>query len=300
MDHVLYKSDKTFQMIAHIVLAVFSLLCIFPFILMLISSFTDESSIIKTGYTIFPKAFSLSAYQYIIREWEQIFRAYGITVFVTVIGTVFGVAMTTMLGYILSRKDLPGRKIINFFVLFTMLYNGGLVPTYLLYTNTFHIKNTIFALIIPSLMTNAFYILITRTYISGNIPESMLEASRIDGAGEFRIFIVIVVPLSKAIIATITIFIGLGYWNDWLNGMYYLTDAKLFSIQTLLNKMLNNVNFLARNSAIAAQAGSAVLKLPSITIRMAIAIVGILPIMIIYPFMQKYFVRGITLSVIKG
>lgn len=300
MDHVIYKSDKTFQMIAHIVLAVFSLLCIFPFILMLISSFTDESSIIKTGYTIFPKAFSLSAYQYIIREWEQIFRAYGITVFVTVIGTVFGVAMTTMLGYILSRKDLPGRKIINFFVLFTMLYNGGLVPTYLLYTNTFHIKNTIFALIIPSLMTNAFYILITRTYISGNIPESMLEASRIDGAGEFRIFIVIVVPLSKAIIATITIFIGLGYWNDWLNGMYYLTDAKLFSIQTLLNKMLNNVNFLARNSAIAAQAGSAVLKLPSITIRMAIAIVGILPIMIIYPFMQKYFVRGITLSVIKG
>lgn len=297
---IMYKGDKRFQVIAHIVLGSFAFLCAFPFLLMLMSSISDEGTIIKAGYSIFPKEFSLSAYKYIIREWTQILRAYGITIFVTLLGTLVSLTFTIMLSYTLTRKDLPGRKILNFYVLFTMLFNGGLVPTYILYTNYFHIKNTIFALIIPSLMVSAFYTMIARSYISSNIPEALIEASRIDGAGEFRAFRTIVIPLSKPIVVTLVIFIGLGYWNDWLNGMYYLTNPKLFSIQNILNKILNNVNFLASNSNVASQTGASSQLIPSITVRMAIAIVGIIPIMVIYPILQKYFIKGITLGAVKG
>lgn len=279
-------------------LGIFSFLCLFPFVLMLISSLTSETSITKYGYSIFPREWSLEAYQYIIREGEQICRAYLTTLLVTLIGTALGLYMTMTIAYLLSRKDLPGRRFLNFFVIFTMLYNGGLVPSYIMYTNYFHIKNTYFALLVPNLLLNAFYIMITRSYISSSIPEELIEAGRIDGASEIGNFVRVVIPLSKPIIVTLVLFIGIAYWNDWLNGMYYLTEAKYFSIQNILNKMLNNVNFLATNSSIAQQAGN--VSVPSITIRMAIAMVGILPIIIVYPFLQKYFVKGITLGAVKG
>lgn len=296
--NVKYKSDRKFQIFSHVVLGFFSFLCLFPFILMLISSLTSENSITLYGYSIFPHEWSLDAYRYIAREGRQIFRAYLTTIGVTVAGTLIGVYMTMTIAYLLSRRDLPGRRFMNFFVIFTMLYNGGLVPTYIMYTNYFHIKNTYFALLVPSLLMSAFYIMITRSYISSSVPEELIEAGRIDGAGEISTFVNIVVPLSKPILATLVLFIGIAYWNDWLNGMYYLTEAKYFSIQNILNKMLSNVNFLASNSTVAQQAGN--VSIPSITIRMAIAMVGILPIIIIYPFLQKYFVKGITLGAVKG
>lgn len=298
--NTMYKEEKRFQVLAHIILGIFAFLCLFPFLLMFMSSISDEGTIIRTGYSIFPKKFSLSAYKYIIREWAQIVRAYGITVTVTLAGTLVGLTLTLMLGYVLSRKKLPGRKFLNFYVFFTMLFHGGLVPTYLLYTNYLHIKNTIFALMVPSLLVSGFYTMITRSFINSNIPEELIEASRIDGAGEFKAFRTIVVPLSKPIVVTLVIFIGLGYWNDWLNGMYYLTNTKLFSIQNILNRILSNVNFLASNSNVAAQAGASAQLIPSITVRMAIAIVGIIPVMVIYPFLQKYFIKGITLGAVKG
>lgn len=251
--NVTYKSDHIFQTIANIILGIFSFLCLFPFVLMLISSFTSEASITKFGYSIFPKEWSLEAYAYIAREWRQIGQAYATTLGVTIVGTIIGVFMTMTLAYLLSRSDLPGRKFLNIYVVITMLYNGGLVPTYIMYTNYFHIKNTYFALLIPSLMLNAFYIMITRSYIQSNIPEELVEACRIDGASETKIFWKMVLPLSKPIFVTLVLFIGIGYWNDWLNGMYYLTEPKYFSIQNLLNKMLNNVNFLATNSTVASQ-----------------------------------------------
>lgn len=293
-----YKSDRNFQILTHVILGIFSFLCLFPFVLMIISSFTSETSITIYGYSVFPKEWSLEAYRYIIREGKQICRAYLTTAGVTLAGTVIGLYMTMTIAYLLSRRDLPGRRFLNFFVVFTMLYNGGLVPTYIMYTNYFHIKNTYFALLIPTLMMNAFYIMITRSYISSSIPEELIEASRIDGASEIGTFARVVVPLSKPIVVTLVLFIGIAYWNDWLNGMYYLTEAKYFSIQNILNKMLNNVNFLAANSAVAQQAGN--VSVPSITIRMAIAMVGILPIIVVYPFLQKYFVKGITLGAVKG
>ena len=296
--NVSYKTDKKFQIVAHAVLGIFSFLCLFPFVLMFISSITSEASIAINGYSIFPKEWSLEAYAYIAREWKQICRAYLTTVGVTVVGTGIGLYMTTTVAYLISRKDLPGRQFLNLYVVVTMLYNGGLVPSYIMYANYFHIKNTYFALLIPSLMMNAFYIMITRSYISSNIPDELVEACRIDGASETKIFWEMVIPLSKPIVVTLILFIGIGYWNDWLNGMYYLTDPTYFSIQNLLNKMLSNVNFLASNSTIASQAGN--VSVPSVTIRMAIAMIGILPIIVIYPFLQKYFVKGITLGAVKG
>ena len=292
------KKAKRFQFWINVVLILITLSIVLPFVLVFISSLTDENTLIRNGYSFFPEKFSFYAYSYIIRQGEKILRAYGITVFVTIVGTAANIAMSALLAYPLSVKKLPYRRAITFFVFFTMLFNGGLVPTYLMYVNYFHIKNTYMALLIPSLMLNAFYIMITRSYIQSNIPEELVEACRIDGASETKIFWKMVLPLSKPIFVTLVLFIGIGYWNDWLNGMYYLTEPKYFSIQNLLNKMLNNVNFLATNSTVASQAGN--VSIPSITIRMAIAMVGILPIIIIYPFLQKYFVKGITLGAVKG
>ena len=292
------KKAKRFQFWINVVLILITLSIVLPFVLVFISSLTDENTLIRNGYSFFPEKFSFYAYSYIIRQGEKILRAYGITIFVTIVGTAANLAMSALLAYPLSIKKLPYRRAITFFVFFTMLFNGGLVPTYLMYVNYFHIKNTYMALLIPSLMLNAFYIMITRSYIQSNIPEELVEACRIDGASETKIFWKMVLPLSKPIFVTLVLFIGIGYWNDWLNGMYYLTEPKYFSIQNLLNKMLNNVNFLATNSTVASQAGN--VSIPSITIRMAIAMVGILPIIIIYPFLQKYFVKGITLGAVKG
>ena len=191
---------------------------------------------------------------------------------------------------------MPGRNVFSFFIFFTMLFNGGLVPTYIMWTQVFHIKNTLFALIVPGLLMNAFNVIMMRTYLTTNIPEEVIEAAKADGAGEFRILLQIVVPMAKPILATLTLLIGLGYWNDWLNGLYYITDDSLFSIQVLLKKMLDNVEMI-RN---AASSGAAAMQMPSTSIRMAVAVIGALPILMVYPFFQKYFVKGIIVGAVKG
>ena len=204
--------------------------------------------------------------------------------------------LTTLFAYPLSRKNMPGRNVFSFFIFFTMLFNGGLVPTYIMWTQVFHIKNTLFALIVPGLLMNAFNVIMMRTYLTTNIPEEVIEAAKADGAGEFRILLQIVVPMAKPILATLTLLIGLGYWNDWLNGLYYITDDSLFSIQVLLKKMLDNVEMI-RN---AASSGAAAMQMPSTSIRMAVAVIGALPILMVYPFFQKYFVKGIIVGAVKG
>ena len=178
-----------------------------------------------------------------------------------------------------------------------MLFNGGLVPTYIMYTQVFHIKNTIWALIVPALLMNAFYVIMMRSFFTANIPDSLIEAARIDGAGELRILAQIVLPLSKPMMATLALMIGLGYWNDWLNGLYYLTDTRYFSIQNILNRMIADVQFLASASSVTSGISA---NLPSVGIRMAIAVIGVLPILIIYPFFQKAFVKGIVIGGVKG
>lgn len=196
----------------------------------------------------------------------------------------------------LSKRNLPGVKVINFLVIFTMLFNGGLVPTYLVYTRTLGIKDTIFALIVPSLMLSAFLIMLMRNYFEHSIPDSLYESAYIDGAGDFYIFYQIVLPLSTPILATVGLLVGIAYWNDWQNGLYYLNDTKLYTIQNILNDINRNIQFLASNSG----TGVNIADLPVSTVRMAIAVVGILPILILYPFFQRYFVKGITLGAVKG
>ena len=283
--------------LAHVVLIVFSLMAVLPFILLISASLTEENAALKYGFGFIPKVFSLAAYKYISYQSKMIIRAYGITIFTTVIGTSVGLTMTSMLGYGLS-KDIPGRRILNFFVVFTMLFNGGLVPTYLVYTKYLHLGNTIWALIIPSLLMNAFHVMLVRNYFFTSIPESLIESAKLDGASEMMIFRAIVLPLSKPIMATIGLMLALSYWNNWTNGLYYLDDTSLYSIQNVLNAINNNI--IAINSV--SNMGLAINKseVPALTARMAIAVIGIVPMLCIYPFFQKYFVKGITIGAVKG
>ena len=291
------KSERRMARLAHVVLIVFSLMAVLPFILLISASLTEENAALKYGFGFIPKVFSLAAYKYISYQSKMIIRAYGITIFTTVIGTSVGLTMTSMLGYGLS-KDIPGRRILNFFVVFTMLFNGGLVPTYLVYTKYLHLGNTIWALIIPSLLMNAFHVMLVRNYFSTSIPESLIESAKLDGASEMMIFRAIVLPLSKPIMATIGLMLALSYWNNWTSGLYYLDDTSLYSIQNVLNAINNNI--IAINSV--SNMGLAINKseVPALTARMAIAVIGIVPMLCIYPFFQKYFVKGITIGAVKG
>ena len=281
---------------AHAVLILLTLAAIVPFVLLIIASFTDNNVAITEGFSFFPSKWSTDAYQYIVNEKDTMLRAYGITIVVTLIGTTLGLLISVMLAYSLANSDLPGRNFMTFFVTLTMLFNGGLVPTYLIYTNVFHIKDTLAALIVPNLLMNGFNVILIRNYFATGVPTVLYEAARIDGASEFYIFYRIAFPLSKPILATVGLLMGIAYWNDWQNGLYYLNDTSLYSIQNILNRINENISFLASNST----SGVKISDLPTSTIRMAIAVIGILPIVCIYPFFQEYFVRGIAVGAVKG
>lgn len=292
------KTQKRWSLAANIILTVNSILALAPFVLLIIASFTDEDVAMNKGFSYFPSKWSLAAFDYIGQQWKMIGRAYLMTILVTAIGTVLSVVFTAMLAYMLSQKGLPGRKILNFYVVFTMLFNGGLVPTYIMYVRTFHIKNTVWALVFPNLLMSAFIVMLVRNYFENSIPQELYESARIDGASEFYTFFKIALPLSVPILATTGLMEGLAYWNDWQNGLYYLDSkgAKLYTIQNILNNINENIQFLASN----ATGGVNIGDLPTTTVRMAIAFVGILPVLVIYPFFQKYFAAGLTLGAVKG
>lgn len=285
-----------FKVFVYLVLGFGALCCILPFILMLSASVTDEMTIVADGYSFLPGKLSGEAYAYLWSNVAYLGRAYGITFLVTAVGTTLNLLMTSMLAYTLARRDLPGRRVLNFMVLFVMLFNGGLVPTYLVYTELFHIKNTLFGLLVPLLMMSAFNVMLTRSYFQNSVPFEIIEAARIDGAGELKTFWRVVLPLSLPILATVGLFAGVAYWNDWYNGLIYITKPELYNIQNVLNQMLTNIQFLKSN----AEAAAANVALPSNAIRMAIAAVAVLPVLLIYPFFQKYFVKGIALGGVKG
>ncbi len=290
------RERKRWSIAGNAVLGLLAFLAVMPFILLVISSFTDEAVAVANGYSYFPEKWSMDAYRYIVNEKATIFRAYGVTIFVTVVGTVTSLVITSMLAYMLSKEGLPGRKFINFMLVFTMLFSGGLVPSYMVYASVFHIKDTIFALIVPNMLMGAFHVILVRNYFTNSIPRELLEAARIDGAREIPILFKIVIPLSKPIMATVGMMSAMTYWNDWQNGLYYLNDTRLYSIQNILNAINTSVQFLASNSV----SGMKFSDIPSTTVRMAIAVVGILPLIIAYPFFQKYFVKGLTIGGVKG
>lgn len=293
--------DKRFQIIGHIVMVILSALAVIPIILLVVSSVTDNDVLVRNGYSFLPEKLSIYAYQYIFKTGNSVIHAYGISIILTLSGTILSILITTLLAYVLSKSNLPFRKLMTFLVLFTMLFNGGLVPTYINYTNVFNIKNTFWALLVPSLLCNGFNILLMKSYFVSSIPGEIMEAAYIDGASEFKAFYKIALPLAKPIVATIGLFSGIGYWNDWMNGFIYLTKrTDLYSIQNLLNRTMQNIQFLSQYSTNVKEAGAGLAAIPSVSIRMAMAVVGILPILIIYPLVQNNFVKGITLGGVKG
>lgn len=289
------KGDRIFQIVGHILLMTMSALALLPFALLIIASFTEEQTLLKYGYSFFPKQFSTYAYEYLFgTNAANIFSAYRVTAVVTAAGTAVSLLIGSMGGYVLSRRDYPRRRIMSFYVFFTMLFNGGLVPSYMMWTQIFHMKNTIFALIVPTLLLNGFNVMLLRGNFQNNIHPALIEAAKIDGAGEFYIFRKIVLPLSLPIMATIGLMTGIGYWNDWTNGLYYISESRLYSLQQLLNNILSNVKALSSMSTVAV-----VSDVPGTGVRMALAVVGVLPILVLYPFFQKYFVKGIALGGVK-
>ena len=291
-------SDYRFQVILHIVLIIMTLCAILPFVLLISSSLTDDGTLMKFGYNFIPKKFSGYAYNYLFHSnGKDVFHAYGITIVITIIGTAISLLVGPMLGYAISRRDYSRAKVLTFLVFFTSLFNGGLVPSYIMWTQTFHVKNTIFALIFPTLLFNSFYIILYKNNFAVNIHPALIEAAKIDGAGEWYIYFKIILPLSLPILATVGLLVALGYWNDWANGLYFISDKNLYSLQQLLKSIIDNIKALAQVST--GSVADAVSKLPSNSIRMAMAVIGVIPILALYPFFQKAFVAGIALGGVK-
>lgn len=291
--------SKSFNRVSTVILTALVIVVILPILLIVIASFSAEDVLIRDGYTYFPAEWSLDSYYYMIKQGVVILRSYGISFLVTIGGTAISVLITTMLAYPMARKSFRGRNVLAFFVLFTMLFNGGIVPSYIMWTQIFHIKDTVWALMLPNYLVTAFNVILVRNYYQNSVPDSLIEAAQLDGASELKIFYKVMLPLSKPAVATIGLFTGITYWNDWTNGLYYINNEKLYSIQQLLMKIMDNIQALRSNST-ASLLGTGAVELPGTSIRMAMAVIGILPILLIYPFVQKYLVKGVVVGAVKG
>ena len=286
-----------FDVISVVALTVFSVCCLLPFLLVLSGSFSDQTSILTHGYQLIPETFSLEAYKTLFRIPEELLRAYGVTIFVTVTGTFFGLLFTSMAAYVLSCKTFRYRYQMSFFFYFTSIFGGGLVPWYIFNTKYLHFHNNLIALILPILI-NVTYLLILNSYMSG-IPEALYESARLDGAGDFTIYLRVAMPLCKAGLATVGLFIALNYWNDWYDAMLFLDEGRsdLYPLQYYLNNILTKAQAL---SAAAARSGLPMSEVPSEPMKLAMTVVATGPIILLYPFLQKYFVKGVTIGAVKG
>ncbi|HEX3028241.1 MAG TPA: carbohydrate ABC transporter permease [Clostridia bacterium] len=275
----------------------YSAACILPLLLVIAVSFTSEKALAISGYSFIPKEFTFDSYKFVFNLGDAIVRAYGITILVTVVGTIISTMVISMYAYPISRKDFRYKGFFSFIVFFTMIYNSGLVPWYVVYANILHLKDNILVYIIP-MVVNTWYVLIMRTFYKLTIPDAIIESSKIDGAGEFRTFVQIVLPLSLPGIATISLFQCLNYWNDWFIALMFIENNKLFNLQYLLYQILNTIQFLA---SVSGRGGKIDLsKIPNESARMAMAVVVMGPIIFIYPFFQKYFIKGLTVGAVKG
>jgi len=283
------------NVIANIILALAAIACVFPFIFVIIISLTSEQSLLEHGYSIFPKEWSLDAYKYLIQSGGALAQSYMVTILVTVLGTIINVSMVSTYAYAVSRKSFKYRKQFTFLVFFTMLFGGGMVPSYIVMTQVLGLKNTIWALILP-LAFNSYNIIVMRTFFQKSVPDSIIESARIDGASEFKIFIKIVIPLAIPGIATIALFSTLAYWNDWFNSLLYIDYQNLVPLQHMLMKIEKNMEFIRQNAMLS---GDVMGSLPQESVRMAMVVVSTLPIACTYPFFQKYFISGLTVGGVK-
>ena len=291
-----WLSRNVSQLVLHAVLIIISVLFLIPLLVVISASLTDEIALTRNGYGIWPSQFSLDAYNYILLDPSQILRSYGVTTAVTVIGTVLGLIVMSLLAYVLARQDFTWRRPVAFFVFFTMLFNGGLVPTYIMVTQYLKLRDTLWVLILPYMVV-PWFVFLLRTYFL-TLPKEFIESAKIDGANEWQIYLNIIVPLSTPALATVGLFCILMFWNDWWLALLYINEPKLYPLQYLLYAILRNAEFLSNNSNASAMLTS--VKVPLQTIRMAMAVVAIGPVAIAFLALQRYFVRGITLGGIKG
>jgi len=298
MTNSLKKNQKdrlALNVISLLVLSALALACGLPFILVLSGSFSKESAIVRTGYGLLPKSFTLASYEMVFRFPTDILRAYGVTTVLTASGAFLSLFLVSMTAYALLRKDFRSRNFFALFFYFTTLFSGGLVPWYILMLRYLHMKNNYLALLFP-LLFNVFDLIIMRTFMQ-SIPDSLCESAKIDGAGEFTIYSRIYIPLSKSALATIGLFVALRYWNDWYNAMLFISDEKKYPLQYYLYTALNSM----QAAKLAAERAGVVLKdVPTQTFKLAMTVVATGPIVLLYPFLQKYFIRGITIGAVKG
>lgn len=291
------KDRIIFNVISYVFLAVLAAVCLLPFLLVISGSFTEQYAIQLNGYQLIPETFSLDAYKMLFRIPEDILRAYGVTIFVTFTGTTVGLFFTSMAAYVLASPDFRYRYQVSFFFYFTSIFGGGLVPWYIFCTKYLHFHNSIISMILPILI-NVTYLLILKSYMM-SIPTSLYESARLDGANDLTIFFKIAIPLSKAGLATVGLFLALNYWNDWYNAMLFLDEGSkhLYPLQYYLNNILTKAQ--AMNAA-AARSGIPASDVPSEPLKLAMTVVATGPIILLYPFLQKYFVKGVTIGAVKG
>ncbi len=294
------KDVIALNIIAYAFTGLLALLCLIPFLMVLSGSFSSEEAITNNGFSLLPQDFSIEAYKTVFKEPIVVFRAYATTIGLTVIGTAIGLLVQTMTAYVLARKDFEWRNAFSFFFYFTTLFSGGLVPTYVLYTQTLGLRNNYLALLLP-LVFSVYNLLVMKSYIT-SIPDSLVDAAKIDGCGEIRTLFQVVLPLIQPALATVGLFIALAYWNDWYNAMLYINNEKMYPLQYFLYQQVNNIEAykkLISTNAVSSAVVSA-LSMPTQTLKMALTIVVTGPIILAFPMVQKYFVQGITIGAVKG
>ena len=289
------KDVLSVNIVGGILIGLFALVCLMPFYLIIIASFTEETSLIRNGYPLIPTDFSIQSYLLCLKNPIAIVRAYGTTISVTLIGTALSVFLATMTGYVLSRKDFPWRNQFSFFFFFTTLFSGGLVPWYMLCVRYLHFKNSYIGLFLP-LMFSVWNMIIAKSFMAG-IPAEISESAKIDGANDITIFIKLILPLSKPLLATLGLFAALAYWNDWYNCMLYVTDENMFTLQYYLQRVLGSAEAMR---IVAEKSGMALPSVPLESMKMAMTVIATGPIVLLYPFVQRYFVKGLTIGAVKG
>ncbi len=288
------------NLVLSVLFTMFSLLCVIPVLIVISSSLTSDTTILLNGYSIVPKKPDFASYVFVFSDQGRVIRAYVIQILTTVVGTTLSALITAMIAYPLSRKELPFRNFFSFFVFFTILFSGGLAPTYFVYTNILHLKNTFLILFVPYLV-GGFNVIILRTFFSTSVPVEIIESAKMDGAGEFRTFFQMVWPIALPGIATVALFTTIGLWNDWFLSMLYIDREALTNLQYMMYKTLRMAEYIKANANFRNSYGNDVLaRLPVESSRMAMAIIGMAPIMVAYPFFQRYFIKGLTIGSIKG
>ena len=295
----LMKGEAGFHYVALVIMILMMIFCVVPLILMLTVSLSSEASLVK-GYRFVPDQWSLDAYFFMWAKRATILRAYGLTIVITIVGTIISLIMTSMFAYPLSRKDFKPRNVIAFILFFTMLFNGGMVASYMVWTRLFHIKDSLWAYLLPGSLMGGMNVLLVRNYFNANIPYSIIEAARLDGAHDWTIYSKIMVPLSKPIMITIGLFSALGYWNNWTAGIYYINNPKLYTIQVYLKKLMDSIQFLKTTDLSNEAVLLAQRSLPTESARMAVAIIALIPVLIVYPFIQKELIKGMVVGGVKG